>query len=667
MQYRPEIDGLRTIAVLPVILFHAGLSVFSGGYVGVDVFFVISGYLITGILLRDLEAERFSILTFYERRARRILPALFFVMLCCVPFAYAWMLPEAFKDFHQSLIAVVFFASNILFWRESGYFAAAAEEKPLLHTWSLAVEEQYYLLFPLMLLALWRFGRAPVFWIIAGLAALSLIFSEWGARNAPDANFYLPFSRAWELFAGSLAAFVMLRRPPAPNDLLAGIGLALIVVSILVYDAQTPFPSLYALAPAGGTVLIILFAGPVTWTGRFLSLSPMVGIGLISYSAYLWHQPLFAFARLRSLTAPPEALMLGLAALSLILAWFSWKFIETPFRKGPNRLLPGRGGLFAASALVGAVFVGLGVYGHQTGGPETRAATLTYERVSQAAGPQKHRACQYRVNDGRRLPELPDPRCEFPHTAETHAGQAVLLGDSHAGAIAGVLRETLQGAGYDVTLLTVTACPPFRGYDKVGYGCQVANDRIRAHLADIRPDLMVLAFRPQPLFTKPFDNGEGGHESNVFTRPSFDHAYLGAAPDAGPEALAGAVYRKGVSELAALTDDLVLIYPIPEAGWHVTQSVAKQSLFGFGAQALSTDAALYQRRNGGIIADLDRISTPNLHRIRPGDIFCNTDLPGRCVNAAGGEVFYRDDDHLSATGAARLMPALQDILAGLQP
>ena len=174
LKYRAEIDGLRALAVIPVILFHAGFELFSGGFVGVDVFFVISGYLITTILIEDIEKNRFSLTSFYERRARRILPALFFVMFICIPFAWMWMLPSQMKDFSQSLIAVSFFASNILFWRESGYFDAAAEEKPLLHTWSLAVEEQYYVLFPIFLFFAWRYGKNKVFWMIVVFAVLSL-------------------------------------------------------------------------------------------------------------------------------------------------------------------------------------------------------------------------------------------------------------------------------------------------------------------------------------------------------------------------------------------------------------------------------------------------------------------------------------------------------------
>ena len=243
MKYRAEIDGLRALAVVPVILFHAGFDAFSGGYVGVDVFFVISGYLITTILIEEIENGRFSIINFYERRARRILPVLFFIMLLCVPFAWMWMLPSQMEEFSSSLIAVSLFVSNILFWRESDYFAAAAEEKPLLHTWSLAVEEQYYLLFPSFLILVWRFGKKPVFWISVAMAAISLLLSEWGWRNTELANFYLAPTRAWELFAGSIAAFAVQKYGVQKNNALASLGLGAILFAIFVYDKNTPFPS----------------------------------------------------------------------------------------------------------------------------------------------------------------------------------------------------------------------------------------------------------------------------------------------------------------------------------------------------------------------------------------------------------------------------------------
>ena len=332
MNYRPEIDGLRALAVIPVILFHAGFELFSGGFVGVDVFFVISGYLITTILIEDMENNRFNILNFYERRARRILPALFFVMLVCVPFAWMWMLPSQMKDFSQSLVAVSLFASNILFWKEGGYFDSAVEEKPLLHTWSLAVEEQYYLLFPIFLFVVWRFGKKRVFWMIVVFAAASLMLSEWGWRHKTNANFYLAPTRAWELLAGSICAFIVQTRGIEKNNLLALIGLVLIVFSIFVFNESTPFPSIYALVPVIGAMFLVLFAHAETLVAKLLSTKILVGIGLISYSAYLWHQPLFAFVRIRTTESPSTLVASILSIVSVLLAYFTWRFIEKPSR-----------------------------------------------------------------------------------------------------------------------------------------------------------------------------------------------------------------------------------------------------------------------------------------------------------------------------------------------
>ena len=284
MKYRDEIDGLRALAVVPVILFHAGFELFSGGFVGVDVFFVISGYLITTILIEDIENNRFSIFNFYERRARRILPTLFFVVLVCIPFAWMWMLPSQMKAFSDSLVAVSLFASNILFWRENRYWNAASVEKPLLHTWSLSVEEQYYILFPIFLFFVWRFGKNRVFWMIVMFAAMSLALTEWGWFNEPTANFYLLPSRAFELLAGSIAAFLVQKRGVQASNALSLLGLAAILFAFFAYDQGTPFPSLYTLAPVIGVILLVLFAGKETLAAKLLSTKLFVGIGLISYS-----------------------------------------------------------------------------------------------------------------------------------------------------------------------------------------------------------------------------------------------------------------------------------------------------------------------------------------------------------------------------------------------
>ena len=432
MKYRPEIDGLRALAVVPVILFHAGFSWFSGGFVGVDVFFVISGYLITTILIEDLENNRFSITNFYERRVRRILPALFLIMALCIPFAWLWMVPSQNKDFSASLFAVSVFISNILFWQESGYFAAAAEEKPLLHTWSLAVEEQYYVLFPIFLFFLWRFRKKRAFWIIAVLAACSLLLSEWASRNDASANFYLAPTRAWELFAGSIAAFVVQKRGVVPNNMLASLGLIAILVSIFYYNSATPFPSIYALLPVGGVVLIVLFADTETFVSKLLSTRLLVGMGLISYSAYLWHQPLFAFARIRTLGDPTNALMIFLSVASIALAVVSWKFVEQPFRK-KGQLFQSRASIFAFSLIGMTIFSLLGIAGYTNDGLYGRFVKQFKGDIGDAEFfhyiDERYYDCEPRKIAKKALHWAGVLRCK---QSKKGTPQIVLLGDSHA-------------------------------------------------------------------------------------------------------------------------------------------------------------------------------------------------------------------------------------------
>ena len=458
--YRPEIDGLRAVAVLPVILFHGGITGFSGGFVGVDVFFVISGYLITSILLREMGQGRFSLLRFWERRARRILPALLLVMAVCVPFAWFWMLPDQYLAFSRSLIAVSVFASNILFWRESGYFAAAAEEKPLLHTWSLAVEEQFYILFPLAVLLIWRLGRRALIAAIALAGLLSLGLSQYAAHASPAANFYLLPTRAWELMAGALCALALDRRGVPGSDALAGLGLVLILGAVVVFDGATPFPSVWALVPVGGTVLIVLFARPGGSVARGLSWRPVVAVGLISYSAYLWHQPLFAFARVRSLGVPDTWLMLGLAVLSLGLAALSWRLVEQPFRLGPVPWLPRRRQIFAAAGIAGAVFIGIGAFGHATQGaafridmPEPLHASL-HDRAFEAACFNRAPGDDAPVRDWFCTPAALDGPARDRRVA--------VIGDSHALSYLPGLVAGLSDHGIGVAFSGVAGCPPLK-------------------------------------------------------------------------------------------------------------------------------------------------------------------------------------------------------------
>jgi peptidoglycan/LPS O-acetylase OafA/YrhL len=370
VRYRPEIDGLRAVAVIPVILYHAGFELFSGGFIGVDVFFVLSGYLITSILLGEHESGKFSLVGFYERRARRILPALFFVMAASIPFAWAYLWPEDLKDFSQSIVAVSTFASNFLFWTESDYFDATAELKPLLHTWSLAVEEQFYVLFPLFLAVTWGFGKRQMFFLVVAVAALSLVAAEWASVRFPSASFYLLPTRAWELLLGALVAFYMFRKTDIRgNQSLSILGLAVLAFSILAFDEQTPFPGLIALIPTIGVVFIVLYTREGMLVHKALSNRLLVGVGLISYSAYLWHQPIFAFSKHRSIDEPTVGLLISLIALTFALSWASWRFVEQPFRD-KHRFTKKQ--IFVSALSVSGLFVLFGAVGHAFNGFPSR-------------------------------------------------------------------------------------------------------------------------------------------------------------------------------------------------------------------------------------------------------------------------------------------------------
>jgi peptidoglycan/LPS O-acetylase OafA/YrhL len=375
MRYRREIDGLRALAVLPVIFFHAGFRSFAGGFVGVDVFFVISGYLITSLIVSDKLAGTFTLAGFYERRIRRILPALFLVMLVCLPFAWFWMMPSEFKELSRSLIAVATFSSNILFWREGGYFETPGAVKPLFHTWSLAVEEQYYLLFPVFLLLIWRSGKRWISAIFVILALASLGAAQWSSKYHPQGAFYLLPTRGWELLIGASIAMYFLGAAPqtlaarerasAVNEIGGVLGLLLIAYAVIAFDRNIPYPSVYALVPTLGAALVILHANQQTYVGKLLNTPALVGVGLISYSAYLWHQPLFAFARIRSQDEPGTFLLLALSLAAIGCAYVSWKYVESPFR---NRARIARPAVLMSAGSMTALFILIGFAGYATHG-----------------------------------------------------------------------------------------------------------------------------------------------------------------------------------------------------------------------------------------------------------------------------------------------------------
>ena len=358
MKHRAEIDGLRAFAVLPVILFHAGISGFATGYLGVDLFFVISGFLISGLIQGEIDAGAFTIFRFYERRARRILPCLLLVLFACVPLAWAWMTLGALRSFGGSMAAAAAFVANVYFANSTSYFEAIGQQKPLLHTWSLGVEEQFYLLFPWLMLGLrrvpprWRLGALAV------LAAASLGHAVLSAHANDARAFYWTQDRAWELLIGALAA--LLPRREGAGGFAALVGALLIAAGYAGGDALARFPSFGALLVAVGAAALLRYAREGTLVARALAWRPFVAVGLVSYGAYLWHEPLFAFARLRFTGDLTLGFSAGLVALTFGLAAASYFLVEQPVRD--RRRTATRPTLIVLAALsVAAVATGLGL------------------------------------------------------------------------------------------------------------------------------------------------------------------------------------------------------------------------------------------------------------------------------------------------------------------
>lgn len=342
--YRPDIDGLRAVAVVPVVLFHAFPAVVTGGYVGVDVFFVISGFLITEILLREVAEGRFSVLRFYVRRARRLFPALLVVLAATLVLGWAFLVPNEYALLGKHVLGGTAFVSNLVLWREVDYFDVDAELKPLLHLWSLGVEEQYYLFWPIVVYLL-AHHRPRLFWILAaGLAATSFALGAALVHRMPALSFYFPATRLWELLAGGALAAYVGRHPhaggavstPRVGHWLSIAGLALIVLAVVRFDSNTAFPGYAALLPVLGTAAIIAAGSGAVVNRYVLSRRSLVWIGLISYPLYLWHWPLLAFTRILQGPHLQPATGAALAVAAVVLAWATYRYVESPIR-APRR------------------------------------------------------------------------------------------------------------------------------------------------------------------------------------------------------------------------------------------------------------------------------------------------------------------------------------------
>lgn len=557
------------------------------------------------------------------------------------------MLPDELKRFGQSLVSVALFSSNIYFTKTTDYFAPLAEEQPLLHTWSLAVEEQYYVLFPLFVIACWRFGKSKLFWITAATACVSLALAEWAASSHPIENFYLLPTRAWELLAGSLIAYI-----PAMQQKQLGtgwraeaatlLGLAAIAYAVFSFDSSTPFPSLYALIPVIGTVCLLVFSSGNNLTGKVLSNKYLVGIGLISYSAYLWHQPLFAFARIYGMTAPQDVTYLYLSLLSLVLAWVSWKFVETPcrtFKFSQARVLTAS----AASLLVAVVAGGIL---HVNNGFSSR---YSQEFVNVL---KNHN----RPSCSTSLAGSAFPNCSYGAEGKE---KIIIVGDSHAeNLIAGIEQDPDFLNAYHVIQATTPGCMPVGGiarWDRRPYeNCVEFNQQVRAYLKN-NPDATLVVLARWPLYLS--GTRYAGRANGVEPGEEIHLSLASSQAHNGSEAFAAWV-ENDLHELMSSTKKAIWINPVPELGW----SAPRLFLRNAPPSYLST-LDMYEARNQLVFKIRDALekSTPTLRVVKTENIFCGGKNK-ECQIKDETLPLYVDTNHLSKAGAKLLVMDLKRVL-----
>lgn len=607
---RSDIQGLRGLAVLAVVLYHATPGVLPGGFAGVDIFFVISGYLITQILVREMEAGTFSLADFYRCRVRRLFPALYVMLAVTFLLGLAIMPPKLLSELVFSQFFTTLFLSNFAFARLAGYFDSAANLKPLLHTWSLGVEEQFYLLFPLLLLVFRRFLKPWLGWVLIVLSMASVLARLALSQAHADAAFYLPWTRAFELLIGALCAHWQPRLPLSSTarrwPSLAGLGLTL--TSLVFVNAAMPFPAPWALWPCLGTACLLLTGNG--WGSKLLSAPPLTRVGDMSYSLYLWHWPLLVFAHLvfgEAWWVTTTAVIVAFAT-----AWASWRWIERPFLKAQKRVL-----LLGAAAMALSLLASLAIYGANGLPARFNAQQRTAFAASDDSNPDRRR-CHLEVNS----------RTTYAATCVFGPGPATVAvwGDSHGAELAAAVAEHQIG----VREITASACPPSVGYE-IAY-----NRACRAHNAD-----MLLHLKNDPAIR------------TVVLGANFQR-YIHDNP-------AGMLSGMELSalDLRSAGKQVVIVEPIPVYGFDPPSQVGLALRLGRAPARIGMPRDAYERTNRQAIDELERFTAAQgIALLRPADILC-TD--GLChVWQPGVGVLYFNGAHLSMTGArllaARLAP-----------
>ncbi len=638
--YRPEIDGLRAISVLAVVLYHAHAPFLAGGFAGVDIFFVISGFLITQIVLDEAGAGTFSFARFYERRARRILPALF-AMLAASCLAALILLPDDLKLFSQSVVAVAAFCSNFLFWwQQRGYFAPATESLPLLHTWSLGIEEQFYLLFPAAVVLVRRIDRRLVMPFILAVGMTSFAYSVWAAHRDATATFYSPLSRAWELMLGALLA-TRIVAPPATRwmrEALCAIGLIAIVLAICA-------PSFLARLPGGAVSVSCLGAALLLYAAdardglltRALSVKPLTLLGQASYSLYLWHWPLIVFGTYYILDRHSLNIVRPICALAAIpIAFLSWRFIEQPFR-GRAGIWPRRA-IFMRAAIAATAFVLVGLLGYdlrgvpQRFGAPVRAILAAGTRVGEGCGGrdrQEHIAGAVVC----RIGDLSKP------------ASFVLWGDSHAAMYRLTLDALAQRHGLGGIVADWGKCPPL--LQTVARDCARRNESVLRFIEATHPGAVLLAARW---------SAHAGGQVDLRT------AGAAAARRSAPEARFADALTVVVGRLAAAHVAVYFVTDVAEAPFDVTDTLAKAQIIGTNIDTGLSRSQYVLDMAGATRAAMALEQRGQLKTVDPQNILCDTQ---RCVFVKNGLPLYWDASHLGKLGAETVAPAFEPVMTAL--
>lgn len=649
--FRGDINGLRAWAVLAVILYHFGVPGFGGGFVGVDVFFVISGFLMTGIVVSSLERGKFSLLAFYLARARRILPAL--IVLCAVLLALGWwvLLPVDYKALGTHAVFSLAFLSNIKFWREAGYFDAASHEKWLLHTWSLAVEWQFYLLLPLVLLAVWKWrpGRRPVMVVMAVGLLVSLALSVVATPLRPTAAFYLLPTRAWEMLAGGMVYLLANRRALTARQqtALEAAGIALVIGSIAGFDASSPWPGWRAVVPVLGTVGVLLAARSVSgWTGNPVA----QWLGTRSYSLYLWHWPIVVALTYLEWQSDPKAIAVGLV-LTLVLGDLSYRLVETPARIHLGRLRMGWGAGLLLGSAVAVIMLGVGV--RLMEGIAGRFSA-SVEQVASESSNKNPRYDECFTKGGAQ-----SPSCMYGGSKL----RAILIGDSHADAVTTGLAAAVTDARDGIMDWSYVSCPTLLGVknlspkytpnEKCGEFLMWAVQK----LADVPKDVPLVIVNRTSVYAV-------GH-NELWENDANTPAVYFSKPYTTASTAFIAEFAQRLTETACqLAKDrpVYLVRPIPEMGVDVPKAMSRAMSWGQHKE-ISISLADYHQRHAFVWAAQDAARDQcGVKILDPLPYLC---WDGRCHGTKNGRPLYYDDDHLSEYGNKLLVPMFAEVFQGV--